>query len=79
MKKDQALDVLRRLEATLRKDRNKSARKTLSRLMGTCKEKADEHVASPVKRFLGDYVATVFQLSGVRVSELFQKIDHRYV
>ena len=76
MKKDQALDVLRRLEATLRKDRNKSARKTLSRLMGTCKEKADEHAASPVKRFLGDYVATVFQLSGVRVTELFQKIDH---
>ena len=42
-------------------------------------QKADEHAASPVKRFLGDYVATVFQLSGVRVSELFQKIDHRYV
>jgi Ca2+-binding EF-hand superfamily protein len=75
MKPEQALDVLRRLEQTLRRDRSKSGRMTLSRLLGTCKSK-DEHDNSPVKVFLGDYVATVFQLSGVRPAELFQKIDH---
>ena len=76
MKKEQGMDVLRRLENMLRKDRTKSGRMTLSRLLGTCKVKADDHGNSPVKRFLGDYVATVFQLSNLRVNELFIKIDH---
>ena len=75
MKKEQCMEVLRRLEQTLRKDRTKSGRMTLSRLLGTCKTK-DNIANDPVKKFLGDYVATIFQLSGVRIAELFQKIDH---
>ena len=76
MKKEQGLEVLRRLEQTLRKDRSKSGRMTLSRLLGTVKSTEGTNANDPVKKFLGDYVATVFTLSGVRVSELFNKIDH---
>ena len=63
MKEDQVLDVIRRLEQTLRRDRNKSGRITLSRLLGTCKQKENEHKSSAVKTFLGDYVATLFLVS----------------
>ena len=76
MKEEQILDVLRRLEQTLRRDRTKSGRTTLSRLLGTCKAKEASHKNSPVSIFLGDYVATLFLMSGVRPELLFEKMDH---
>jgi Ca2+-binding EF-hand superfamily protein len=72
-KEHEQISVMKRLQQALSKDPSKSARNTLSRILGT--KKAETKSIDPVKWFLGDYVASLLLSTGMRVTELFSKLD----
>ena len=73
MKDHEQESVVKRLQQALSKDSSKSARNTLSRILGT--KKPDQLVRDPVKIFVGDYVTSILLATGMRVTELFSKLD----